>query len=39
VGENTDHSEGTPHLLPVRKSLTTGTGDKPTLLSISRGGG
>jgi len=39
VGENTDHSEGTPHLLPVRESLTTGTGDKPTLLSISRGGG
>ena len=38
VGENTDHGEGTPHLLPVREFPTTGNGDKPTLLSISRGG-
>src|SRR5262249_21138814 len=29
MGENTDHSEGTPHLLPVRESLTTGTVTNP----------
>jgi hypothetical protein len=36
VGKNTDHSEGTPHLPPVRESLTTGTGDKThTTINIS----
>lgn len=38
VGKNTDHSVGIPHLPPVLDPPTTGNGDKPTLLSISRGG-
>ena len=39
VGGNTGHSGQTPHLPPVLNPPTTGKGDKPTLLSISRGGG
>jgi hypothetical protein len=39
VGKNTGTSVGIPHLVPVRKSPTTGHGAKPPLLSISRGGG
>jgi hypothetical protein len=39
VGKNTNTSVGTPHLVPVRKSPTTGHGANPPLLSISRGGG
>jgi hypothetical protein len=39
VGKNTAHSGQTPHLPPVLNPPITGTGHKPTLLSISRGGG
>jgi hypothetical protein len=38
VGENTAPSGETPHLPPVRESPTTGNTEKPTLLSIFRGG-
>jgi len=39
VGGNTGPSAVIPHLLPVPGTPTTGNGDKPTLLSIFRGGG
>jgi hypothetical protein len=39
VGGKTGHSGGNPHLPPVPGTPTTGNGNKPTLLSISRGGG
>ena len=38
-GGNTGHSGQTPHLPPVLNTPTTPKGDKPTLLSILRGGG
>jgi len=39
VGGKTGHCGGNPHLPPVPGTPTTGNGNKPTLLSISRGGG
>jgi len=39
VRKNSHSSEENPHLPPVIESLTTVSGEKPTLLSISRGGG
>jgi hypothetical protein len=39
VGENNVRSGEDPHLSPVRETPTTGSGKKPPLLLISRGGG